>query len=114
MFARVNSMGLFGMDVYSVSVEVDLSQGMPAFDIVGLPDAAVKESKDRVRSAIKNNCFADCKLLQKSSKASDSAFPSFTTSTVFRFLQPENAVTSIFFKSDGIVMLVNPPQPENA
>lgn len=57
MFARVNSMGLFGMDVYSVSVEVDLSQGMPAFDIVGLPDAAVKESKDRVRSAMKNNGF---------------------------------------------------------
>ncbi|MCQ2479666.1 MAG: ATP-binding protein, partial [Clostridia bacterium] len=58
MFARVNSMGVFGMDVYSVSVEVDISQGLPKFDVVGLPDAAVNESKDRVRSAMKNNNFS--------------------------------------------------------
>ena len=57
MFARVSSMGLFGMEVYSVTVEVDLSQGLPRFDIVGLPDASVSESKDRVRSAMKNNGF---------------------------------------------------------
>ena len=41
MFAKVSSMGLFGMDVFSVEVETDLSQGLPKFDIVGLPDAAV-------------------------------------------------------------------------
>ncbi len=57
MFAKVSSMGLFGMEVYSVEVEVDIFQGLPGVDIVGLPDAAVKESKDRVRSAIKNNGF---------------------------------------------------------
>lgn len=57
MFAKVSSMGLFGMDVFSVEVETDLSQGLPKFDIVGLPDAAVSEAKDRVRSAIKNNGF---------------------------------------------------------
>ncbi len=57
MFAKVNSMGLFGMDAFSVEVEADLSQGMPKFEIVGLPDTAVSEAKDRVRSAIKNNGF---------------------------------------------------------
>lgn len=53
MFARINSMGLFGMDSYTVQVEADLSQGLPRFDIVGLPDAAISEAKNRVRSAIK-------------------------------------------------------------
>lgn len=47
-------MGLFGMDSYMVGVEVDLGQGMPRIDIVGLPDTAVNESRNRVRSAIKN------------------------------------------------------------
>jgi len=55
MFAKVKSTGLFGMDGYVVDVEVDISNGLPAFDIVGLPDTAVKESKDRVRSAIRNS-----------------------------------------------------------
>ena len=58
MFSRINSMGLFGMDSYMVEVEADLSQGLPRFDIVGLPDAAVNEAKNRVRSAIKNTGFA--------------------------------------------------------
>ncbi len=55
MFKRINSVGLFGMDSYIVNVEVDISRGMPLFEIVGLPDAAVKESRDRVRAAIKNS-----------------------------------------------------------
>lgn len=54
MFARVISMGLFGMDAYRVVVEADISGGMPRFDIVGLPDAAVSESRERVRASIKN------------------------------------------------------------
>lgn len=54
MFARITSMGLFGIDAYKVSVEADISGGMPRFDIVGLPDASVSESRERVRSAIKN------------------------------------------------------------
>ena len=54
MFTSVHSVVLFGMEAYMVQVEADLSQGMPGFDIVGLPDAAVKESRDRVRAAVRN------------------------------------------------------------
>lgn len=57
MFARLNSMGLYGMDAFSVEVEADITNGLPGFDLVGLPDAAVKESRDRVRSALKNCGF---------------------------------------------------------
>ncbi len=55
MLSSVRSMGLFGIESYAVTVESDLSTGLPAFELVGLPDAAVKESRDRVRAAIKNN-----------------------------------------------------------
>lgn len=55
MFAKTDSFGLLGIDAFRVSVEADISTGLPKFDIVGLPDAAVKESKERVRSAIKNS-----------------------------------------------------------
>lgn len=57
MFAKLKSLGLFGMDAYILEVEADVSSGLPSFDIVGLPDAAVKESRDRVRAAIKNSGF---------------------------------------------------------
>ena len=57
MFARINSMGLFGIDSYMVGVEVDYGQGLPRIDVVGLPDASVSESKNRVRSAVKNSGF---------------------------------------------------------
>lgn len=57
MFAKLKSMGLFGIDAYLLEVEADISNGLPGFDIVGLPDAAVKESRDRVRAAIKNCGF---------------------------------------------------------
>ncbi len=57
MVVKCNSLGLFGIDSFCVEVEADVSKGIPAFDIVGLPDASVKESKDRVRSAIKNCGF---------------------------------------------------------
>ncbi len=57
MFSEVKSVGLFGMESYVVSVEADLSSGLPRFDVVGLPDAAVSESRERVRSAIHNNGF---------------------------------------------------------
>lgn len=58
MFARINSMGLFGIDSYMVSVEIDCGQGLPRIELVGLPDAAVSESRNRVRSAIKNCGFS--------------------------------------------------------
>lgn len=54
MFCSVYSFGLIGLSSYLVTVEADISRGMPGFDIVGLPDTSVKESRDRVRSAIKN------------------------------------------------------------
>ena len=57
MFARVNSLGTFGMEVFPVTVEADISTGLPRFDVVGLPDSAVNESRDRVHSAIKNCGF---------------------------------------------------------
>ena len=47
-----------GIDSYPVDVEVDLSNGLPAFDIVGLPDSAVKESRERVRTAIRNSNYS--------------------------------------------------------
>jgi len=55
---NVRSLGLSGVSGYEVTAECDLSNGLPAFDIVGLPDAAVREARDRVRSAIKNCGFA--------------------------------------------------------
>nr|MCR4607762.1 ATP-binding protein [Oscillospiraceae bacterium] len=57
MVARITSFGVSGVGGFPVSVEVDRSNGLPGFDIVGLPDAAVKESRERVRSAIKNSGF---------------------------------------------------------
>ena len=54
MFSKLISIGLFGIDTYMIEIEADVSGGLPSFDIVGLPDAAVKESRDRVRAAIKN------------------------------------------------------------
>ncbi|MCX7715538.1 MAG: YifB family Mg chelatase-like AAA ATPase [Clostridia bacterium] len=57
MLSQVNSCGLLGIDGYIVTVEADISNGMPCFDIVGLPDAAVRESKERVRAAARNTGF---------------------------------------------------------
>lgn len=57
MFAKVNSIGLFGMNAYEVGVECAFAKGMSRFDMVGLPDAAVSESRNRVYSAIRNNGF---------------------------------------------------------
>lgn len=50
----VNSCAVFGLSGYNLRVEVDVGRGLPAFDIVGLPDATVRESKERVRSALRN------------------------------------------------------------
>lgn len=57
MLARINSLGVHGVGGYPVTVESFVSNGLPAFDIVGLPDAAVKEARERVRAAIKSNGF---------------------------------------------------------
>ena len=57
MVFQVRSLGLQGVSGYEVSAECDLSSGLPAFTLVGLPDAAVNEARERVRSAIKNCGF---------------------------------------------------------
>ena len=54
MYSSLSSFGLNGIEPYIVSVEVDCRRALPGFDIVGLPDTAVKESRDRVRAAVKN------------------------------------------------------------
>jgi magnesium chelatase family protein len=57
MLAKLHSFGILGIDAYPVEIEVDVSRGLPCISIVGLPDSAIKESKERVRSSIKNSGF---------------------------------------------------------
>ena len=57
MIARVQSYALSGLEGVAVTVETDVSKGLPAYEIVGLPDTAVKESRERVKSAIKNSAL---------------------------------------------------------
>jgi magnesium chelatase family protein len=58
MLAKVNSVAVNGLDAYPVAVEVDLAAGLPMFTVVGLPDTTVRESRERVRSALRNSGFA--------------------------------------------------------
>lgn len=58
MLALIRSYGLKGLDGFPVQAEIDMHMGMPTYDIVGLADTAVKESKERVRSAIKNSGYS--------------------------------------------------------
>ena len=57
MLSKVFSSGLMGLDAYRIEIEVDIARGLPSITIVGLPDNAVKESRERVKSAIKNSGF---------------------------------------------------------
>lgn len=57
MVVRCNSFGINGMDGYKVEIEASMQGGLPGFDMVGLPDVAVRESRDRVKSALKNCGF---------------------------------------------------------
>lgn len=57
MLAQVRSYALFGLDAVPVTVEVDVSPGLPSYALVGLPDKAVEESRERVRAALKNAGF---------------------------------------------------------
>lgn len=58
MLSKIKTCVLYGLEGYAVDVETDLSGGLPSFSIVGLPDISIKESKERVRSAIKNSGFS--------------------------------------------------------
>ncbi|MEG1710205.1 MAG: YifB family Mg chelatase-like AAA ATPase [Clostridia bacterium] len=55
LLSKINSYGLNGLTGFKVDVEVDLHAGLPSYDIVGLPDASIKESRERTKSAIKNS-----------------------------------------------------------
>ena len=55
MLSMVKSIALHGLQGYLVHIQVDVSSGMPSFEIVGLPDISIKESKERVKSAIRNS-----------------------------------------------------------
>ena len=57
MLSIIKSMSLIGLDGYLVEVQVYVSAGIPSWDVVGLPDASVKESKERVRTAVKNSGY---------------------------------------------------------
>ncbi|MBR0423332.1 MAG: YifB family Mg chelatase-like AAA ATPase [Clostridia bacterium] len=57
MNSKIFSMGINGLEAFVVTIESDISKGMPSCEIVGLPDASIKESKNRVRAAIKNSGF---------------------------------------------------------
>ena len=57
MLSQVYSFGLSGLDAYPVTIEVDITEGLPAVNIVGLPDNAIRESRERVRLAIKNSGY---------------------------------------------------------
>ena len=57
MLAKVFSFGLFGIEPYPIAIEVDVSWGLPAVTLVGMADTAIRESKERVKSAIKNSGF---------------------------------------------------------
>lgn len=54
MYTKINSLGLYGLNAFPVDVEIELSKGMPAFDVVGLPDAVVRESRERIRAALRS------------------------------------------------------------
>lgn len=58
MLAKVHSCAILGINGIPLEIEVDISDGLPAFDIIGLPDASVREAKERVRSAVRNSGFS--------------------------------------------------------
>ena len=57
MLATVYSSSVIGIDAYIVEVELDISRGLPSFSTVGLPEGAVRESKERVKAALKNSGY---------------------------------------------------------
>ena len=90
MLAKVVSSATLGVEAYRVEVEADIQQQLPAFITVGLPDGAVRESKERVTSAIKNSDFVFPAILasrndrRRSSKESSHAYSSPPPHRLFR------------------------------
>lgn len=57
MIVKIHSFGIIGIEAYPVEIEVDITSGMPKFTLVGLADTVIKESKERIKSAVKNSGF---------------------------------------------------------
>lgn len=104
MLAKVFSSSLLGIDAILVEVEVDISPGLPQFATVGLPDGAVKESKDRVKSGLKNSGYPfpnrkiTCNLAPADLKKDLKNFAYCETTTVIdnTAMVNENEAASIF------------------
>ena len=58
MISKIYSSCVLGIDAYEVTAEVDIGAGLPGFNIVGLPDMAIRESRDRIKAAIRNSGFS--------------------------------------------------------
>lgn len=85
MVTTVRSLGLSGIAGYEVTAECFLSGGLPAFDIVGLPDAAVREARERVRAAVKN-CGAKFPVSRITVNLAPAGTKRRARSTICRFL----------------------------
>jgi len=57
MLTKVNSVTLLGLEGYKIEIQVDVSNNLPKWEIVGLPDTSIRESKERVKTAIKNSGY---------------------------------------------------------
>jgi len=57
LFSKILSAGISGIDAFIVDVEIDVGKGLPTFNVIGLPDAAIKEAKERIKSAIQNSGY---------------------------------------------------------
>ena len=104
MLSIVQSIALNGLDGYLVSIQVDISDGLPYFEIVGLPDMSVKESKERVKTAIKNNCEL---IITHHPVIFDPLKTVLTGSTVFELIKSGISVISMHTNLDIAVSGVN-------
>ena len=119
MLSIIKSAAILGIDSYPVDVEVDLSNGLPAFDIVGLPDSAVKESRERVRTAIRNSNFSfpvkriTVNLAPADTKKEGASFDLpialgiLAACNLFSAVQAEDAIITGELSLDGSVRPVN-------
>lgn len=104
---RVHSAALFGLSATPVTVEADVSSGLPRFMIVGLPDAAVNESKERVRAAMKNSGFSfprTCVTVNLAPADTRKQGPSYDLAIALAILGAQGAITGCEILNSSIVL----------
>ncbi len=119
MIVRVTSGAVIGIESYPVDVEVDLSPGLPQFSTVGLPDIAVRESKERIRAAIKNDFLdvlkkyqpdilglQEVKIAEKDRDKAELDFPGYTEYW-HSAERPGYAGTAILVKENSLLKFWN-------